>query len=61
MLAREPATEAWELLRRGVMLTCVFSNTDLVCTLSDLNKHLCHEFDLEDAISFMSILVSIVL
>ena len=39
------------------MLTCVFSNTYLVCTLSDLNRHLCNEYDLEDAVSFMSILV----
>ena len=36
------------------------SNTDLVCTFSDLNRKLCHEYDLEDAVSFMFILVSIV-
>ena len=49
---REPATEAWDLLQWGVMWTCVFSNTDLVCALSDLNRHLCHVYDLEDAVSF---------
>ena len=34
------------------MLTCVFSNTDLVCTRSDLNRYLFHDYDLEDAVSF---------
>ena len=34
------------------MLTCVLSNTDLVCTLSDLNIHLCQGYDLQDAVSF---------
>ena len=37
-------------------LVCLL--TYLVCTLSDLNRHLCHEYDLEDAVSFMPIQIS---
>ena len=31
----EPAAEVWGLLQWGVMITCVLSNTYLVCTLSE--------------------------